>query len=72
MISSKVKAQMTNQVQSINSSKKYDIDDRTAAFGERIIDIVKDIRSTLITSPLVSQVVRSSTRVSGLITWRQT
>ena len=62
---SNVQAQMTNQVQSLNSSKKYDLQERTASFGEKVIDMVKGIQLTSITSPLISQVVRSATSIGA-------
>lgn len=56
---------MTNQVQSSNSSKKYDLQERTASFGEKVIDLVKGIQLSSVTSPLVSQVVRSATSIGA-------
>lgn len=56
---------MTNQILSPNSPKKYDLQERTASFGESVIDLAKTIQTTSITSPLVSQVVRSSTSIGA-------
>jgi|SRR5438876_3005136 len=40
--------------------KKYDLEERTAKFGEDVIDFVKILNRTDINHPLVSQLVRSS------------
>ena len=44
---------------------RYDLEDRTAAFGETVILLVKVIELTPITSPLISQLVRSATSVGA-------
>lgn len=56
---------MTNQAQSSNSNKKYDLGERTAVFGENVIDLVRDIKLTPIVSPLVNQIVRSATSIGA-------
>lgn len=38
-----VKAQMTNEIQSSNEQKLYDLEERTAQFGENVIDFVKTL-----------------------------
>ena len=46
----------TNQ----NSDKKvFDLEERTAQFGELIIEFVQSLKRSEINSPLISQVVRS-------------
>ncbi len=45
--------------------KAYNLGERTAQFGERIIEFVRCIKLTPITSPLVSQLVRSATSVGA-------
>ena len=35
------KAQMPNQAQNSNDKKRYDLEERTAQFGEAIIELVK-------------------------------
>ena len=35
------KAQMPNKAQNPNGKKKYDLEERTAQFGEAIIELVK-------------------------------
>src|SRR3990167_10279461 len=52
---------MTND----ESKKKYDREERTAVFGERIIDFTKKIHQNPISVPLITQVVRSGTSVGA-------
>ncbi|MCK5061686.1 four helix bundle protein [Candidatus Parcubacteria bacterium] len=51
---------MPNQIQNQND-KKYDLIERTAKFGENIIDLTKCLLVDPISRPLISQVVRSGT-----------
>lgn len=44
---------------------KYDLEERTARFGEAIIDFAKTVPINLITTPLISQIVRSGTSVGA-------
>jgi four helix bundle protein len=49
-----------------NPEKKvYDIEERSAKFGEAIIGFAKKLPKTPITLPLISQVVRSGTSVGA-------
>ena len=43
----------------------YDLEERTAKFGEEIIKFVKILPINLILKPLISQIVRSSTSVGA-------
>ena len=56
---------MSNQAQSPNTSKKYDLQERTASFGEKVIDLVKHIQPCSVTNPLISQIVRSATSIGA-------
>ena len=40
-------------------TKKYDLDERTAKFGEDIIEFVQTLIRNEVNRPLISQVVRS-------------
>jgi four helix bundle protein len=53
---------MTNQNQ---SNKKYDLAERTAKFGERIIDFCKMIKRDPITTPIINQLVRCGTSIGA-------
>ena len=59
------KAQMSNKVQKPNDKKKYDLGERTAQFGEAIIELVKTFPQNPINSPLISQLVRAGTSVGA-------
>ena len=59
------KAQMSNQAQNPNDRKKYDLEERTARFGEAIIEFVKTLPKDPINTPLVSQIVRSGTSIGA-------
>ena len=43
----------------------YDLEERTAKFGELVIDFVKNIKQDSINRPLISQIVRSSTSIGA-------
>ena len=52
---------MTN----IQNKTKYDLEERTAKFGEEIIKFSKRIPKSTITIPLINQLVRSGTSVGA-------
>lgn len=62
--SSNVKAQSSNEVQNSNV-KVYDLEERTARFGEEIIKFVKNLKISEVNRPLISQVVRSATSIGA-------
>lgn len=43
----------------------YDLEERTAIFGEQVIDFVKTIKQDVITIPLISQIIRSTTSIGA-------
>ena len=43
----------------------YDLEERTAKFGEDVIDFVRILERSEINRPLISQVIRSSTSVGA-------
>ena len=59
------KAQMSNQAQNLNGKKKYDLEERTAQFGEAIIEFVKTLPKDPVNSQLISQIIRSGTSVGA-------
>jgi len=61
----KDKAQMPNKAQNPNDKRKYDLEERTAQFGEAIIELVKTFPPNPINSPLVSQIVRAATSIGA-------
>jgi four helix bundle protein len=56
---------MTNKCPNPNVNKKYDLEERTALFGENIIAFVKTIPQPVINKSLISQIVRSGTSVGA-------
>ena len=44
---------------------KYDLEERTAKFGENIIQFAKNIPDSTITKPLISQLIRAGTSVGS-------
>ena len=49
----------------VQQNKIYDLEERTAKFGEDVIDFIKKVPRNVITIPLISQSVRSSTSVGA-------
>jgi four helix bundle protein len=52
---------MTND----KTDRKFDLEERTAKFGENIIEFSKKIKSTPLTISLISQLVRSATSIGA-------
>ncbi len=48
-----------------NGSNKYDLEERTARFGEDIIRLCKSIKITIYTEPIIKQILRSATSVGA-------
>jgi four helix bundle protein len=46
-------------------SKVYDLEERTAKFGERIIIFCKGLSQDAITKPLINQLIRSGTSIGA-------
>ena len=44
---------------------KYDLEERTSAFGEAVIDMCSDLHETAVTRPLISQLVRAGTSIGA-------
>ena len=58
---------MSNQIPMSNDKEntKYNLEERTAKFGENVINFVNKIPKNAITFPLMSQIVRSGTSVGA-------
>ncbi|MBB5033460.1 four helix bundle protein [Prosthecobacter vanneervenii] len=50
---------------SAGNDKNFDLEERTAMFGERVIDFAKAVPRNEVTKPLISQIVRSGTSVGA-------
>ncbi len=48
-----------------DKNQKYDLEERTAVFGEDIIQFSKKIPKTPITMPLITQLIKASTSVGA-------
>ena len=46
-------------------SNKYDLEERTAKFGESMISFCKGLRLDSISSPVVNQIIRSATSIGA-------
>lgn len=55
---------MSNQATNPND-KKYDLIERTAIFGEEIIDFVRSVRANDVNRVLINQIVRSGTSIGA-------
>ena len=55
---------MTNKMSNVKRPK-YDLEDRTAKFGENIIEFAKKIPKNPIMVPLISQLVKAGTSVGA-------
>ena len=60
-----VKAQMSDGFQKSNDKRVYDLEERTARFGEEIIDFVKTLPKGPVNNELISQIVRSGTSIGA-------
>jgi len=59
-----VKTQSSNEAQNPNE-QKYDLEERTAKFGEEIIEFAKTLERNEINRPLISQLVSSGTSIGA-------
>ncbi len=48
-----------------NSNKKYDLEERTVIFAERIIELCKKAPKNVITIPIIGQLIRSGTSIGA-------
>lgn len=48
-----------------DNKKKYDLEERTAKFGENILEFAKKVPQNVITTPLIGQLIRSGTSVGA-------
>jgi len=49
----------------VKPGARFDLEERTASFGEAVIRFAQTIRETTVTRPLVSQLVRAATSVGA-------
>lgn len=56
---------MPNQVQNPNTKKVYDLEERTAKFGEDNIEFAKTLKKDELNCPLIGQLIRSTTSIGA-------
>ena len=54
-----------NQFSMDQFSNNYDLEERTAKFGEAIILLCRNIKQDLITKPIINQLIRSATSIGA-------
>ena len=48
-----------------NIKNNYDLEERTAQFGEQVITFVKGLNRDVVSTPIISQLIRSATSVGA-------
>ena len=56
---------VNSKTQMSNDKKDYDLEERTARFGEAIIDFIKTLPRNQINSELIGQIIRSGTSIGA-------
>ena len=56
---------MSNQIQNPNTEKIFDLEERTAKFGENVINFAKTIQNNTINKPIINQLIRSATSIGA-------
>jgi four helix bundle protein len=46
-------------------SNRYNLEERTAKFGEEVIDLCRNTKQDILTKPIISQLIRSGTSVGS-------
>lgn len=46
-------------------SSKFNLEDRTASFGEAVIKFCRDVKQDIVSKPIINQLVRSGTSVGA-------
>ena len=56
---------MSNQTQNPKSKKVYNLEERTAKFGEEIIEFCQSLLKNVINLPIISQLVKAGTSIGA-------
>ena len=48
-----------------SNNRAYDLEERTEKFGEEIVEFCNKLKPTVVSSPLISQLVRSTTSIGA-------
>ena len=60
-----IKDLLKRSEESMSNNNKYDLEERTAVLGERIIDFVKTLPRNTINNELIRQIIRSGTSIGA-------
>jgi len=52
-------------MKSDSSKQNYDLEERTAKFGEAVIDFIKQIKPDYVSKPLLTQLIKASTSIGA-------
>jgi four helix bundle protein len=61
----KPETRINDEIRMTNLENRYDLEERTAVFGETVIAFAKRIPATPVNLPLISQLVRAATSVGA-------
>jgi four helix bundle protein len=56
---------MNDKIKINSKNRVYDLEERTAVFGENIIDFCKSIKKDIINSSIITQLIRSGTSIGA-------
>jgi four helix bundle protein len=59
------KAQMSNEARNANDEKKYDFEERTAQFGEAVLELTRTLPRDPVNTPLISQMAIAGTSIGA-------
>jgi four helix bundle protein len=60
-----IKKMTNDKVQNSKGKKVYDLEERTASFGEDVIEFAKTLSRNPVNTPLIGQIVRSGTSIGA-------
>ena len=49
----------------MQNKKVYDLEERTALFGEAVIEFIKKLNESSVTRPIISQLIRAATSIGA-------
>ena len=56
---------MTQNIEAESTEKKYDLEERTAVFGENIIRLTRKVQRDAVATPMITQLVKCGTSVGA-------
>src|SRR5256885_5985448 len=61
----KFEIRINGEIRMTNETGKFDLEERTACFGEHVIGFAKRVRGSAVNTPLISQLVRAATSIGA-------